>query len=564
MSIEIIENQIGRFLASEAPEVMSIKGAWGVGKTYAWNKYLANAKNQKKIALKKYSYVSLFGINSLEDLKFSIFENMMDEKSMGRRPTVESFKASTAELLKTLGKKSLAIIPSSPSIIHYHSMIESLSFLSLEKTIICVDDFERKGNGIAAQDILGLITQLKEQKKCKVVLILNDESLSEGSSFDYIKLREKVIDTELRFAPTAGDCVEIALSVNTIARQLGENIVQLGINNIRIIKKIEKLSAVLVPLLKKYEDHVLSQALRTITLLTWCYYGQSNGTPDYNFVVSRNSAFSALDDEITLSTQQQVWCAVLRNYDNYAIDEFDLQIARLVENGYVDEKRLREEAAVLNEKVLATYSENSFQEAWKKFNESFDDDDQEVITCLSDSFKHNAKYISPVNLDGTVRLLRYLGKDKLATKIIDLYIDKRNAESELFNLDASALPGEIKDREVIKKFRKKHESLSERLSLPEICDHLLACDSCSDEEESHLSQATIEEYVQLFKSQKGQKLSQYIDLCLKFRRLGGTTEHQELISDKTAEALKIIGRESKLNASRVRRFGIKVERPSSG
>ncbi|MDX2481530.1 MAG: hypothetical protein QNK24_14495 [Desulfuromusa sp.] len=483
---------------------------------------------------------------------------------MGRRPTVESFKASTAELLKTLGKKSLSIIPSNPAISHYHSMIESLSFLSLEKTIICVDDFERKGNGIAAQDILGLITQLKEQKKCKVVLILNDESLSEGSSVDYIKLREKVIDTELRFAPTAGDCVEIALSGDKIALQLGENIVRLGINNIRIIKKIEKLSAALIPLLKKYEDYVLSQALRTITLLTWCYYGQSNGTPDYNFVVSRNSAFSALDDEITLSTQQQVWCAVLRNYDNYAIDEFDQQIARLVENGYVDEKRLLEEAAVLNNKILATYSENSFQEAWKKFNESFDDDDQEVITCLSDSFKYNAKYISPVNLDGTVRLLRYLGKDKLATKIIDLYIDKRGSESELFNLDASALPGEIKDREVIEKFRKKHESLSERLSLPEICDQLLACDSCSDEEEAHLSQATIEEYVQLFKSHKGQKLSQYIDLCLKFRRLGGTTEHQELISDKTAEALKIIGRESKLNASRVRRFGIKVDRPSSG
>jgi len=355
MSIGIIENQIGRFLASEAPEVMSIKGAWGVGKTYAWNKYLANAKNQKKIALKKYSYVSLFGINSLEDLKFSIFENMVDEKSIGRRPTVESFKASTAELLKTLGKRSFSIIPSNPTMIHYHSMIESLSFLSLEKTIICIDDFERKGHNIEAQDILGLITQLKEQKKCKVVLILNDESLSEGSSVDYIKLREKVIDTELRFAPTAEDCVEIVLTGNKIEQQLGEHIIKLGINNIRIIKKIEKLSALLVPLLKSYEDPVLSQALRTVTLLTWCYYGQGNDTPDYNFVSSRNSAFGDLDDEIVLSTQQQIWCSILRNYDNYAVDEFDQQIARLVENGYVDEVRFLEEAAVLNEKVLAAY-----------------------------------------------------------------------------------------------------------------------------------------------------------------------------------------------------------------
>lgn len=559
MSIDILENQIGRFLASEAPEVMSIKGAWGVGKTYAWTKYLNSAKNQHKISLKKYSYVSLFGINSLDDLKFSIYENMVDRKSIGRKPTVESFKSNTAELLRSLGKKTLPLISSNASIDHYHSMLNSLAFLSLEKTIICIDDFERKGKSIEAQDVLGLITQLKEQKKCKIILILNDESLSTDSSIDYIKLREKVIDTELRFSPTADDCVRIALKSDKVSRQLGENIIKLGINNIRIIKKIEKLSELLVPLLKDYEDQVLSHALQTITLLTWCYYGQSNNTPDYNFVVSRTSTFGDLDDEVTLSTQQQHWCSILRQYDNFFIGEFDLQIARLVENGYVDEKALRGEAVELNEKICAASSESSFQAAWKKFNESFDDNEQEVITCLSDSFKNNAKYISPVNLDGAVRLLRYLGKAKLATKIINLYIDKRKANAELFNLNSSAIPAEIKDWEVISKFRKNYLSLSAKRSILEICDQLLAGDNCSEDEDTHLSQATVEEYVKLFKSQKGQKLSQYVDLCLRFSRLGGTTEHQELISDKAAEALRIIGRESKLNASRVRRFGIKVD-----
>ncbi len=558
MSIDVIENQIGRFLAREAPEVMSIKGAWGVGKTYAWNKYLVNAKNQNKIALKKYSYVSLFGINSLGDLKFSIFENMVDRRSIGRRPTVESFKNNTANLLKSLGKKSLPLFSSNASIDHYHSMINSLAFLSLEKTIICIDDFERKGKSIEAQDILGLMTQLKEQKKCKVVLILNDESLSDDSSIDYIKLREKVIDTELRFAPTAEDCVAIALSSDRIARQLGQNIIKLGINNIRIIKKIEKLSALLVPLLKVYEDQVLSQALHTVALLSWCYYGQSNATPDYSFVVSRNSAFSDLDDEVALTTQQQDWCAFLRNYDNYSVDEFDQQIARLVENGYVDEKNFLKEAAILNEKVLAARSENSFQEAWQKFNESFDNNDQEVINCLSDSFKNNAKYISPVNLDGTVRLLRNLGKDKLATKIISLYIEKRDTETELFNLEASSFSGEIRDREVILKFREKHESLRTKLSLLELCDFILANAGCCEEEEIQLSQATTAEFIQLFKSQHGEKLTRYIDLCLKFSRLGGMAEHQRDIADKASAALKNIGKESQLNASRVRRFGIKI------
>ncbi len=321
--------------------------------------------------------------------------------------------------------------------------------------------------------------------------------MSEGSSIDYVRLREKVVDTELRFAPSTEDCVAIALSSGPIGTLLRTNIIKLKINNIRIIKKIEKLTSMLVPLIKKYDDHVLEQALKTLTILTWCYYGQTSEVPDYNFVVSRTSAFSDLEEDISMSTQQQSWCATLRHYDNFSVDEFDLQIASLVENGYLDEEGLRTEASMLNERVLSARSEDSFQEAWRKFHESFADNSQEVIDCLSDSFKNNARYISPVNLDGTVRLLRYLGKDKLASKIITLYIDKRQSDSELFNLDTSVLPGQIKDQEVIERFRQKYESLRSTRTMLEICDFLLENESHQDEEEILLSQASIQEYLDL-------------------------------------------------------------------
>jgi len=558
MSIAVLEKQISRFLASETAEVMSIRGAWGVGKTYAWNKFLHSAKMQHKIGLKKYSYVSLFGINSLQDLKFSIYENLIDARAIGVKPTIESFKSNMDELLKTLGRKSFPLFSGSASANHYHSLLASLSFLALEKTVICIDDFERKGNSIAAQDVLGLISQLKEQKKCKVVLILNDESLSAGSSNDYVKLREKVIDTELRFSPTSQDCVAIALHKGAVARELGTNVVKLGINNIRIIKKIEALAKQLLPVLKKYDGVVLSRALRSLTLLSWCYYGQSNSTPNYNFVVSRSGAFSCVDDGQAMSAQQQGWCAVLRNYDNYVIGDFDLQIARLVENGYVDEKTFLPEAEKLNGQLLAARSDNSFRQAWDKFNDSFATNDQEVVDCLASSFKSSAKYISPTNLDGTVRLLRYMGKDKMASKIIALYVEKRGDEAEVFNVDATALSGEIKDSEVVEKFKEKYEAVRARLTLSQACELLLVDGDNCPEEEAQLSRASIDEFVRLFKDLTGSKLSNYVDLCLKFNRLGGMTEQQRAISDKATAALKIIGAESKLNASRVGRFGIIV------
>ena len=46
--------------------------------------------------------------------------------------------------------------------------IEAWSFMSVSDSLICIDDLERKGSSLELKDVLGLISLLKEQKKCKV------------------------------------------------------------------------------------------------------------------------------------------------------------------------------------------------------------------------------------------------------------------------------------------------------------------------------------------------------------------------------------------------------------
>ena len=67
MSIKVVHEEIQRFLESPNPEVLCLKGKWGVGKTYAWNYYLEEARKNNKLAFKKYAYVSLFGLKRFFD-----------------------------------------------------------------------------------------------------------------------------------------------------------------------------------------------------------------------------------------------------------------------------------------------------------------------------------------------------------------------------------------------------------------------------------------------------------------------------------------------------------------
>src|SRR5690606_25875015 len=111
---------------------------------------------------------------------------------------------------------------------------------SLSNTIICLDDMERKGDKLEAKEILGLISLLKEQKKCKVVLLIND---NEDCIKDYKKYREKVVDLEIEFLPTPEECASIVFKGNDwLSKNLKNHSTRLNVINIRVLKKIQHFS----------------------------------------------------------------------------------------------------------------------------------------------------------------------------------------------------------------------------------------------------------------------------------------------------------------------------------
>ena len=75
-STEMTRTEIARFLRGSEPGVLCVTGEYGVGKTFLWRSVLDDLRKSKGLSLERYSYVSLFGLNSLDDMKSSLFENM--------------------------------------------------------------------------------------------------------------------------------------------------------------------------------------------------------------------------------------------------------------------------------------------------------------------------------------------------------------------------------------------------------------------------------------------------------------------------------------------------------
>lgn len=558
MSVEIIKDQIFHFLASDKPEVMAIKGEWGVGKTFSWKKFLIEAKSNDKIKLDRYSYVSLFGINSLEAFKYAIFENVVKREIIDTDANITTFRRNTIGLMESFGRRSLNVLKGSPLAESFSPAIEAISFLSLSSTIICIDDLERKGSGLEVKDVLGLASLLKEQKKCKVIFLLND---GEDGLQDYEKYREKVIDIELAFSPNPAECASIAYTDDAyLLSKLGGLTASLGIRNIRILKKIERLVLLSLPLLTDFEPEITDQVIHSLVLYSWSYFcsGSNENIPPLDFITSKGYAWLGIGDEKPNENEKK-WLTTLESYGYQLTDELDLLLAEAVKTGYFVADEFRKKASINNEYILASKSEGSFSEAWRLYHDTFDDNGDEVVNRLYQSFTENYKYITPTNLNGTVTLFRELGENEKASQIIDLYIERRKEEASLFNIEEINFFGDVPDPEIVEKFNCTYMRSITVETAKSVLDRIAGKNGWNPNDEVVLANTSVEEYYDLFKSEVGRHLSSFVTKCLKFGQLSNASGQQKEIAIRAKAALIIIAKESVINKIRIKKFGVNLE-----
>jgi len=567
VSIELVVNEIGRFLSTAEPEVICVSGHWGVGKTYAWNQYLRDAQSKNKIALKRYSYVSLFGINSLDELKYAVFENSLKTSEIGMAPSLETLETNLFGTIESFGRrtarKSVGIAQQTPFLKNYLGGLAPVWFSSVRDNIVCIDDFERRGKNLSVRDVLGMINNLKEVKNCKVCLILNDEALEEDEA-DFRKYLEKVVDTTLKFTPSANDCACIALTEESeISKLLAEYSVKLGISNIRVIKKIERSVRQVEPLVAEFDKQVTRQAVHSLTLLGWSVC-EPTKAPSLDYLQRKGSIdFLSIDKNTPVPKNEAAWNALLGTYGFGSMDEFDLALLEGIRNGYFDPSSVRKFGSELDKKIKAGSLDASFNAAWRMYHDSFDDNQDKVLDAMHDAFFKGVQYITPMNMSSTITLFKELGREAQAAEMLNFYIEARGSEIQLFNLRSDPFSDRVSNPDVIKAFQDKYATFKQEISPTEILLRIADTHSWNPRDITVLSTLSVDEYYKLFKATTGD-LRKIISSCLMFDTMVDPAAEYKEVAKRAKEALKRIGQESQTNALRVKAYGVEIDEAKPG
>lgn len=562
MSTALVAAEIRRFLASSEPEVLCIKGKWGVGKTFAWLSYLEAAQLNGELALDRYAYVSLFGHNSLDDLRYAIVEGTVTAEHAISGPSVGTFRA----LINKGFDKARKIGPATAPVAAALGLKDATdafaksSFLLVRNQLVCLDDLERAGDGLKQRDVLGLASALKEQRKCKIVLLLNEEEMAEAERVEFERQLEKVVDVSLTFDPTPSEAAKIALTgADPLSEQLRLRVTELGIVNIRVIKKIERLARRIDEILSSCKEPVREQAVAAVVLGAWAVL-QPGQAPTLEFLKTYNDiTFSMRERRENAEQPAEVeddWKARMRDYPFIMADDLDKLIFDGVQRGFFDADAVLDAAKAVEASFAADPHNNSFSKAWDLYHGSLTVDDDTVLDAMFAGAMENLKSISPPNINSAIKLFREMGREPQANEMLAAYVEAHVDNRDFFDLSEHVFMADDEiDPALRKEFEDRYEAFADERDPKEVLIKIAASQGWNDADVALLAKLTPDELVAMFESIEGRDLGRAIRHALRLGRISDDNGKQ--LGSNLEQALKQIAAKSPLRARRMRQYGMR-------
>ncbi|MEX5353405.1 hypothetical protein WCE02_18890 [Pseudomonas juntendi] len=567
MSVGKAKSALVDFVKGEKDRAIVLKGDWGTGKTHLWKQVVLESRDSFR--KRNYSYVSLFGLNSLKDLKRSIYEN----KVYRERAHIASDESSFEENLKDISGRFAGWMRKGSSLFNDVSamgvkgigpIVESLQFLRVTDTLVCLDDFERKGSGLHDREVLGLISLLTENKNCRVVMLLNDGTLKAGD--DFFSYHEKVFDYEVTFNPSVDEAVGLVFDFDDELHEvIAKNSAKLKINNIRLLKKIDYFVGLLKPTLKGINAQIVEQALHVLPLAIVAKYGGGSAKVDIDFILAYEGGYvgaSLPGDEMDESEVEKRKSIEEKNkyleeYGFTRCDEFDVAVIDLVAKGYVDEESLRNVISALEAKIKHDSEIALLKKAWDVFHSSFFDNEGEVFAAFESAVDKALLKFSINDLDSVASVYFEAGRHDRLKEIVDNYFegvafsDDVREKSDIFRWPENVY--------IQKKLDEYFDGLVVERSLADLIEHAYSVTSFnSTDVRNSVAKKTEAEFYDYFSNLDDYNLTNYVRMCLK---CGQVSSPDDVIQDsfneifvKTYRCLMRLSELSLLNKARMSKF----------
>lgn len=228
--------------------IILVNGTWGIGKTHYLKEYLYN---------KKYIYISLFGIDKLEGIKYAIYYEL------------NKIGASINKFINNNSNRDVGISFLTLPIPNISSDIQKKieKKLKKESLILVIDDLERKSDNINTKELLGFIESLSEIENIKIIVVANEEYIEDKDIYDIFK--EKVINKTYNITQYSNEAInEICkqyINNNSIVQIISnsnffdtviEILTEHKIKNLRTLKKAILFSKIF---LTKFDNNIIKE-----------------------------------------------------------------------------------------------------------------------------------------------------------------------------------------------------------------------------------------------------------------------------------------------------------------
>jgi hypothetical protein len=240
-----IVDEVIYHLRSADKRAVVLKGEWGQGKTYFWNSEILPVF-QKEGA----TYISLFGIQTIEALKSKLYMTAVD-----RDITIQEKLIRGGANLLRIGKGGLLRYAKArgvdPEILSLVKINFDLIDILPHGLMICLDDFER--SDLNLKELLGLLDALLQRKDAKILILADETQMPEGH---YQVFKEKVVKRTISVSTSIQEIFNskiqstqfLKLPENSLAVEaIREVILKCACQNLRIvfdcIEKVERLIA---------------------------------------------------------------------------------------------------------------------------------------------------------------------------------------------------------------------------------------------------------------------------------------------------------------------------------